>query len=158
MTTSIRGWAFMGFLVGFVVLGSAYELPAQLAKGRTLTGHGTFASEDGRSGQWRAEFVVDPRGQLRGNFRIDGQGADAPGGATGTADERRVSFAVVVETVERNATYHFEGAVLGTGVEGTFTDPRGGRGTWDGFFDDVDALHGPRNPAADASGPVVISN
>lgn len=164
MTTSIRRFALRGLLVGCVLLGSAYGLAAQVAKGRTLTGHGTLTvGDDGRSGQWRAEFVVDASGQLRGNFRLDGRGGGAPGVVAGTADDRRLSFTVTVDTGARSATYRFEGAVLGTGVEGTFTGPRGS-GAWQGFCDDVADLNRSREPAtgegpaADEPGPIVISN
>jgi hypothetical protein len=154
-----RGFVSRGLLIAFALLiAGASRLPAQVAKGRTLTGHGTFdVGDDGRTGQWRAEFIVDASGQLRGNFRLDGRGGGAPGVATGTADDRRLSFTVTVDTGESSATYRFEGAVLGTGVEGTFTGPRGS-GTWQGFCDDVADVNGSRKPAADEAGPVVISN
>ncbi|MBI4517247.1 MAG: hypothetical protein HY699_15685, partial [Deltaproteobacteria bacterium] len=98
-----------------------------------------------------------PSGALTGTIALEGMGNGTPAEIEGTVDGNQIKFGLVSTRADtpagKQSVCAFEGTMQGVRLEGTFSDPQGREGRWDGWWNSADRK---AKGTEGSSGPTVI--
>ncbi|MBI4517708.1 MAG: hypothetical protein HY699_18025 [Deltaproteobacteria bacterium] len=129
-----------------LVLGAASRASAQPPEVTAMNANGTWQvgvdalDENGQqaSGRRAARFQVSPGGALSGVRTMKGMGDGGPADLAGTVDGDQIGFRLVSTRAEspagRQSLCAFEGTIQGVRLSGSFSDPHGRQGQWEGWW------------------------
>jgi hypothetical protein len=134
-----KRWLPPLLLLMALVLGRSDAGVAQQAGRGPVNADGTWRLGDGTSsGKWTARFEVTPTGVLSGTIALNGMGDGSPAEIEGAVDGDQINFGLVSTRAntpaDKQSVCAFEGTIRGARVKGTFSDPQGREGRWDGWW------------------------